>query len=283
MAEDTGAGGTPASKPWFEGADPALVGHIQNRGWHNLDPAAAAVAAATAHRGAEAHLGVSADRLLRLPAADDAEGMKAALRRLGAPESPDKYEFSGVKFKDGSEPEKDMLDFWRAAAHELNMPAGMARDMLARLVAHTDAAAEAEAASAATENLLAEAKRRDALQQIWGLHAAQNRFIAEQGARMLGLTAERADEIARATGDGYAATWEAFRQMGGRMAEPSVPSMAVGGGGQNLPMTPQQARARLDEIAKDKDWVAKWRKGDTAATREFEALTKALHGAGPPR
>ena len=72
---------------------------------------------------AQKFVGVPQEQLLRLPKdASDEAGIKAMWKRLGAPDAPEGYDFSGVKFADGTDLDQAFVDRARAAAAKLNMP-----------------------------------------------------------------------------------------------------------------------------------------------------------------
>src|SRR5258708_6406048 len=99
------AGTPPASdKPWHDGLAAEDVGYFQNRGWDKVDAKTAAINAAKAHREAEKLIGAPADKIIRLPNdPNDAEAWRQVRLRLGAPKDAKEYDFSTVKFADGTD------------------------------------------------------------------------------------------------------------------------------------------------------------------------------------
>jgi hypothetical protein len=132
----------PPQAPWYEGkADAETIGHWDNKGWKKDDPAAIAIEATKAARELQKHFGVPADQLLKLPkdSADDA-GWKAVYSRLGVPSEPKEYDFSGVKFKDGTELEAAFSDTMRAALHSARVPKDKASTVVKAVVDYLDGA-----------------------------------------------------------------------------------------------------------------------------------------------
>lgn len=188
-----GGGSAPTTNtPWLgDTIDQETRGYFQNRGWDKLTPAEAALNAAKAHREAEKHIGAPANEILRLPKQGDEAGWKAVYQRLGAPSSPDGYDFSPVKFKDGTTPDEGFTNWLRETAAVMNLPKEAATRLASEMVKRLESADEAEAAENAAK--LNDAKRN--LERNWGANANANMFIAQQGAKALGVDAEVIDSL----------------------------------------------------------------------------------------
>ena len=119
-AAAAGNGATGGNPPWYgTNADPVLVGHLQNRGWDKLEPTSAALAAAKAHSEAEKLIGGRAeDRVVWPKDAADAEGWNRVNGRLGVPSDTKEYDFSSVKFADGSPVDDEFANVLRAELPE---------------------------------------------------------------------------------------------------------------------------------------------------------------------
>ncbi|MDE2020403.1 MAG: hypothetical protein KGJ13_08715, partial [Patescibacteria group bacterium] len=120
-----------ADAPWYQGADQETVGYLQNRGLDRKTPKEAALEAIKAHREAEKFIGAPADKLVRLPKDEaDTAGWEQVYGRLGVPADAKGYDFSDLKFSDGSEPDSDFTDFFKNNARKYHLTKQAARDLM---------------------------------------------------------------------------------------------------------------------------------------------------------
>lgn len=265
-----GDGGQAAT--WYTGADAELIGHIQTKGWHELTPDKAALAAVQAHREAERFVGVPADRVIKLPAdAADEAGWKAAWSRLGVPADAKEYDFSSLVGED-KQPLLDTAeqDWLRATAHKLNVPKDAATQLAQEIVKHRADAA----ASAATEGTARLQEEHKMLEQNWGANMEANKFVARKGAEKLGLDATAVDALEKIAG--YAKTMEALRRVG----ELSGEAKFFSGPGPNRDgiMTREQAVSRKADLMQDQAWVKRYMDGGVTEKREMEGLLTLIVG-----
>lgn len=261
---------TLAAKPWYEGADAELIGHIQNKGWHDKPANEAALAAIQAHREAEKFVGAPADRIIKLPAStDDEAGWKDVFKRLGAPDKPEGYDFSSVKVGD-AEVDPALVQFFRDQAVKLHLPAAAAPALLADYLKHQDGIG----AAATAEKTAKLAEEHKVLDANWGANKEGNTYLARKGAEKLGLDAAAVDALEGVVG--YAKTMEALRKVG----EISGEAKFITGTGLTKDgiMTREQASARKAELMADKTWAEKYLNGDAAAGREMTALLTVIVG-----
>lgn len=269
----------PASPPpppvanWFDGADAELVGHIQNKGWHDKPANEVALAAIAAHREAEKFIGVPADRVVHLPkdAADEA-GIKAFRSKIGVPEAADKYTLPELKFADGSAPDVKFTDWFKETAFKAGVPQEAASQLatdFTKFIENAD-----DAGKAATAAKLAEGKAE--LAKNWGENQVINLEIAKRGAAAVGVSPEAV--AAMEATDGYAKTMEAFRQIGVLNGEAKFIGGGNGPTGSNGVMTRDQATARKAELMNDTGWVKRYTEGDVAANKELGDLLKIIVG-----
>lgn len=282
----------PASPPpppapaatWYSTAviDPLDVGHMQNKGWNSLEPAAAAAAAIKAHREAEGKLGVPADRVLRRPTPGNAEEGKAFWQQLGAPADPKDYAFEGVDFGDADLNTK-FTEHMRATAANLNMP----KDMAAEVAKAAFKFIEDQGAGMDAANSTAMIEERRALEQEWG-PPESDRFkaqmsIADRAALALGVTQDQLTALK--AGIGGVAVAKLFNSLGFRLgeasyiADPNNPQAGV--------MTVEQAFARRHALTgidangqatgkPDQGWMAKLNANDAAVVKEWKDLQRII-------
>jgi hypothetical protein len=264
----TGDGGTGDAK-WYAGADAELIGHIQTKGWHDLTPDKAALAAIQAHREAEKFVGVPADRIIKLPATPEDPAWADVYGRLGAPKTAAEYDFSSVKVND--EPaDPALVEFFRTQAAALHLPKDAAPALLDAYLKHQNGIG----AAAAAEKTAKLAEEHKVLDANWGANAEANKFLARKGAEKLGLDATAVDALEGVVG--YAKTMEALRKVG----EISGEAKFIGGNGmtQDGIMTREQAVARKAELMADGAWTKRYMDGGSAEAREMTALLTLIVG-----
>jgi len=260
----------PAPVAWHTGLDAEILGHAQNKAWKLDDPKAAFTEAVKAARAAQQFVGAPPEQLLRLPKDQtDEAGWKAIYGRLGVPEAAKDYDFSGVKFADGTAVDDAFAEAIRPALLNARVPKDRAAEVVQAVVKFMDGA-EAEESAAQTAKLTEE---KATLAKNWGKNEAANKFIASQAAEKLGL---KPDAVAALEGViGYAAIMEMFHKIGRSLGEDKYVSGEQPGGGI---MSKEMAQARKGELMGDKAWVARHNSGDAAARREMRALNVIITG-----
>ena len=269
---DGGAGG---GGTWYAGkVDQETVGHWQNRGWDVSDPVKVSTAVTKAWRDAEAATqalhGVPADRILKMPAPGDEAALRAFHQRLGAPADKTGYDFSGVKYPDGSAVADTFTAPLAETFHKLGVSKDAAAEITRSMVNWVDSQDKAESAET-TAKVQAE---QQALKNNWGQNFDNNRFVARTAAGKLGVTPAELDALDGQIG--HARVMEMFRQIGEQMGEAKFTGGGPGGGPQ--PMTQEQAVARIADLKRDSAWVTKFLAGDTAARNEMTSLQRMKLG-----
>jgi len=240
---------TPPPTQWWSGLDDVHKGHVQSKGWDKLDPAAAAVAAAQAHREAQQYVGAPASELLRIPKQEDAAGQVAFWEKLGAQKDKAGYKLDDVKYADGTPLKPALVDSLTAAAAELHMPVEMFTRFATKVVQYQEGEQKAELAS----RQVAIQAEREKLATNWGAQADVNKFVAGRAVAALNIPPEAVTALENAAG--YAATMEMFRDLGVRLGEAKFVTGASGG--DNV-MSREQAIARRAELTADRSWGARW-------------------------
>lgn len=277
MADDLNAPiNTPTQEDtWTTGLDGETVGFLQSRGWDKLDAKEAAGEAIKAYRNAAKLMGAPPDQIVRLPREDDLQDRQQFWRRLGAPEKPEDYDFSGIDWNADAEMTKRFTDAVRATAVELNVPKEMA-ERLARTIYDWSAKETTDAESQMTIRRDGELRE---LYASWGgpdtpTYKA-NQFLVDRASQTLGIDKETGDAIAETIG--LAKFSRLMHQVGLALGEDKfVTTDAPTAGGTRGPMTREQMMNRLAELKSDKDWSARLFKGDKDVKREFDDLTRAL-------
>lgn len=259
--------GTPA--PWYSGADADVVAHLQNRGWDKVDAKTAALSAAKAHSHVEKMVGVPDAEILRLPKnPSDENGWKAVYSKLGKPAEPKEYDFTTVKFADGSDLDEGFADFLRNTAYNSHLSKEAATRLASELVKHMDQIEASESASTQATVQAAQRKLRD----DWGNNFENNLFIARKGAEVLGVDPETVQSLEKVAG--YDKVMELFRKVGVLNKEDAYirGSNPTGGGF----MTKAQAQGRIAELKADPAWQKRYFEGGSIERREMDGLTAIL-------
>src|SRR5271169_3537150 len=185
MAEETPNVPATPDQPagsWFDAFDAEIKGHLQNKGWDKLDPAAAVIEAVKAHRAAEKRLGAPSEELVRFPKDPSDAGWQDVFKRLGKPEAPTGYDLSPLSSAD-KPLAAELVSAVQAAAHKANMAPGQVLELTQAILKHQTTVAE-KSATEAQFNVAAEA---EALKTNWGSNFETNLFVARRAAEVLGI------------------------------------------------------------------------------------------------
>ncbi len=260
---------------WFEGLDQELLDHATKKGWNKpLDPEVA-TGILKSHFNAEKMTGVPADQLIRVPKGPDDPNYQSVYERiagLGTPKDPSGYDFSPVRFKDGSPLEADDVDFVRGLAAELKLPVHAARVIAAKLADRTEAVTAAGAAITETGKQMNDA----AIRAAWGQDYDQKAFSATRAAEAVGFTPEVLAAMAKLPPTEYVVNMNALVKLGTQMNEAAMLRGGRAPTDTTAGMTPEQARARIDELRTDQRWLQQFAAGDSAAQALFRQLTERM-------
>jgi len=272
MAEETNQ-----NTSWHDTFSPEDKGFLEIKGWHKLPDVNAAMGAALAsYREAEKKLGAPADRMVRWPDANDADGMKALHVRLGVPADAAGYDFSTVKFTDGTPIEKDFETFMRDTALKHNLPKDVAPAVAAAILKFGEDAEKAEQANATVSRQAEDVKlRADWLGNYDVFKATVDRFL-----QTVPFTPEQKDAFTSS-----AAGMKLLYAVASANAEDRGHGIRDGGvpGGSNRNMSREEAAQTLEQRKQDPTWLKRYREGDKAAIDEFMNLTTLMVGPPPRR
>lgn len=259
--------------PWYQsvpGIDQEVVGHWTNAGWINKKPEEIALEATRSWKAAERHLGAPANELVRLPKdPKDEAGWKGVWQRLGTPKDPKEYDFSAIKFADGTALDDAFVERVRAKAFALNLPKQAALEMAQDFTKYLD---EAEG----SEKLEKDAKLLDqtkALKTNWGPNYDANKFVAQRAAAALGIDPATVASLEGVIG--YDKIMEMFRSIGEKIGEDKFVKSGAPGS-QGGPMTREQAVAKKADLMSDPIWKQAYLNGDQAKLREMLALNTII-------
>lgn len=226
---------------WLNGADELTVGYAQNKGWDSP------LKALDSYRNLEKLLGADkANNAVIVPKADaDPKDWSAIYDRLGRPTGPDGYKFEAAN---GDQ------NFTKALSekfYELGLTKNQGEQFAGWFNEMMTKGQESETSAAAARF---EAEHQE-LKNEWGAAYEKNVLIAREGAAQLGMSKELIDKIEGAIGT--KATMQLFQQYGA-----IVPEDRLVTGGQNTgfgsSMTPAQAKAEIQSLMQDREFVSKY-------------------------
>lgn len=246
---------------WLQGADELTVGYAQNKGWDSP------LKALDSYRNLEKLLGADkANNAVVIPKADaDPKDWGAVYDRLGRPTGPDGYKF------DVANGDQNFGKVLSEKFHELGLSKNQGEQFAGWFNEMMTKGQEGEAAATAAKS---EAEHQ-ALRQEWGAAYDKNVLMAREGAAQLGMSKEAIDKIEGAIGT--KATMELFQKYGSLVPEDRLVT-----GGQNTgfgsTMTPAQAKAQIQTLMQDKEFVSKY------VGKNADAVTKMaqLHAYAYP-
>lgn len=242
------------SGDWLAGFNDDAKGYVQNKQFKGpsdlLD----------SYRNLEKLHGAGPDKLIKLPDSMESPEARALFEKLGAPKDAKGYNFDAAK---GADPKQ--AEFAAAAFHELGVPKPMAEKFFQKMT-EFNAAKTAEATTAQTEGY----KTQDSnLRKEWGAAFDQNRNIAAQAARNLGMTAAQVDALGATLGlDGVAKLLHKFGTATGEAS--FIAGTTTGSDIQS----PEQARNTIKSLMQDTDFADKLAKGDVDARRRWDNAHK---------
>jgi len=259
-ATGAGAGG---EQPWFSGIqDEGLRGYVQTKGFK--DPAALA----DSYRNLEKLQGVPQDRLLKLPERSDDPAWGDVHKRLGRPDDAKGYE---LQF-DG---DPAFAERFGGAFHKAGLSKDQAKALNTEWNGYVNEMIEADKRDRETRD----ATEMQELKTKWGETFDGNVEAGRRAGREFGLSEEEFKQISGSLGSGK--TLELFQRIGAKLGEakPFDPSGSGGAGG--FGMTPEAARARIEALGNDREWVARYLNGGASEKEEMGRLEIIKNGGKP--
>lgn len=254
--------------PWF-----ASVQDTDLRGFAELKNFPNPEAVLKSYRDLERHIGVPADRLLKLPEKPDAPEWAGIRQKLGfaAPEKPEDYGFPDIP---GAHPE------YSKAAAQWAHEAGIPKDM-ALALAQKQSAWVQELEQAQTQALAAsQAQELSQLKSEWGNRYAASEEIARRAVReiapQVGLDEAAMSAVEQALGTAkFLKMWA----LVGSKNNAEDAALGTEGVKSGFGMSPEAAKAKIDMLKTDSEWFGRWSKGDARAVQEWATLNAIASGS----
>jgi hypothetical protein len=252
--------GTSQAPDWAKGWAPEDVGYIEKKGFKQVDDLY------KAYRNAER--AISQDKIV-LPKDDaDPKEWDAVFNRLGRPESADKYTI----------PEGADEAMFKALAPKLH-ESGLSNKQVERITAGYNEYVEGIIAGQEKAYLEDQSKAMAKLEAEWGAKGPQEIEFNRRAARAIGLSVDDAKRYMQ----GGAERFMRLLNLAGRaIAEDSAGDIrddATLGFGLN----PNRAAAELTELRNDKEFMARYTRGEPGAKAKYDRLLKAADEGGKVR
>lgn len=236
----------PEAPSWYEGADEATVGFIQNKGW-DKEP----LNAVKAYRELEAFRGVPAEQLVKLPSdPQDFDAVRSIFGKLGAPETPEgySYELPAEMKEAGAEVDEGTLTWFKSAAAKYGVTQAQFEGIL------NDPEIGYNVFAGGLEKETAEAVRvkqqneLKALEGEWGPAYTERLAMGRRAAKEFGFTESELEAIEGQIGT--AALMKRMAEIGSRMNEANF----VEGASSSLSttgVTPAMAKSEKESLLAD--------------------------------
>lgn len=244
-----------ANMDWLTGAPDDISGYVQNKGWKTP------IDAVDGYRNLEKHMGVPADKLLRLPDWDKADKVELDqfFGKLGRPSDPNGYSIKPPEGQSG-----ELSDWAKPVFHEAGLT-----DRQAKVI--TDKWNEYISGSKVKQDEALQqsiAQQNEELRREWGSAYDQELGSAKNAAIALGMKQEQIDKLENSLG--FSGLMKMMANIGKRIGEDKfVSGEGVGGNGA---MTPAMAKSRIQQLQGDKEFTAKYLAGNVQSKAEMERL-----------
>lgn len=237
-------------------ADPETMAWAEKRGFK--DPSDVLVG----YRKLEQLLG---GEKVPVPKDGDAVAWDLYYKAGGRPDAPDGY---GLSKKEGVDTE--FASYLEGELHKVGASVTQAEKIAEALTGYGVQAAQR------AEQQLAEKSQAElqTLQREWGQGFEGKRQAAAKAMQAFGITSEDLAGLERAMGTRR--MLEHLSSIGERLGEAPMHSSQFRPAATS---TPEAARARRAELVRDKDFIARYTKGDARAAQEMDNLNRIIAGA----
>ena len=261
-------GGTPqgaqtttqtTAPSWSEGLDEETRSYVTNKGWKEPTDIL------SSYRHLEKFAGGSKS-LVEIPGENADEAARNAFySRLGRPDAADKYE---IKMPEGASPE--MTEWFKGAAFKHGLTQKQAESLYTEFNGMTGTLGQ-QMQEQAARNSEAELK---ALKGEWG--QAYDKMVDSGRRAVAALGYDQASLSALEEKMGTAEMMKMFAKVGSKMGEDEFVGDRGNTAGFNL--TPADAKAQIDSLKLDKDFMGQYLKGIPEAVNKMRRLMEAAHG-----
>ena len=251
------AAATPSD--WTTGLSDDLRGYVQNKGFK------APQDVLESYRNFEKLQGAPQDRILKLPEDMNTPEGRAVWERLGRPKEAKDYKIDIPK-EYGDE---KFAEEFRAIADKANLTHAQLENLVGWWNERTGnmIKGQTEAEKMAMNNA------DQALRKEWGAAYDQNKNIADNAARAVGIGEKEVRVLGQALGPDNAL--KLLLKLGKATGEADFVTTKTGGG--NGVMTPDQAKNQISELMNDPSFTKRLMTSDADARRQWDNLHKMAY------
>lgn len=263
---DGGQNAPVADAKWYSTAPEELRGFAELKGWDSPEKAL------TSYKNLEKFQGLPPERLAKVPDANDTAGWGEFNKRFGWA-APEKAEDYGLQAPEGMA--GDLLGPLAEIMKASGVPAEMGKKLVDGYYNMQSEAMKAEDARLEALNASETAK----LKTEWGGEYDKLAQLADRAqtefSKKAGISEDHMALMREAMGP--RAFTKLWAEIGGSTGEAKF----IEGGGSNsgTAMTPEAAKARLDQLGQDKAWFQRFEAGGVAEKQEFQRLQQILMNA----
>lgn len=259
--QGTGAGAAPqTATEWTSGFSDDLKGYVQNKGFKGPQDIL------ESYRNFEKLQGAPQDRILKLPEDMNTPEGRQVWERLGRPKDAKDYKIEIPK--EHGDP---------ALAEELRQIAdknNFTHSQIEGLVQWWNGRTEAGMKAFTEAQVQAKNNADQTLRKEWGAAYEQNRNVADNAARTLGLGEKELGALAQALGpDGALKT---LLKLGKATGEADFVSGGPAGRGSLL--SPEQSKNEINSLMSDPSFTKRLMSKDADAVRKWDNLHKMAYG-----
>lgn len=237
---------------WLNGADELKVGYAQNKGWDSP------MKVLDSYQNLEKLFGADkAGRTVVMP--KEGEDYGAFYDKLGRPTGPDGYKI------DAANGDANYTKVLAEKFHELGLTKTQGEQFSGWL---NEMMQNGQQNEAAQQTAMFQAENQQ-LRSDWGAAYDKNVLIAREGVRSLGFDEASVSKIENAIG--HKATMELFQKFGALLPEDNLVT-AGSNSGFGSAMTPAQAKAEIQSLMQDRDFVGKYTSGAKDARDKMAQL-----------
>lgn len=265
----TGSNTPESSAPkgnWYDGFSDENKGYAQLKNFK--DPQAVL----ESYRNLEKIHGTPQERILKLPEKADDPAWKDVYKKLGAPEKADAYD---VKVPEGMNTE--FAEWAKNQFHGLNLTKAQGDKLAAAWNERVQSEMKKYEEATADAILQQEAK----LKAEWGGAFDQNKETVFKIAEAMGMKDEQARAISQAIGADSLNRMllQVATKFGIKFGEDEFRGEGSNSGSTRFgQMSPEAARARLNELKSDREWTSRYINGGAAERAEMERIQKNILG-----
>lgn len=252
---------SPAAS-WTDGLNENSQGFVQNKGWESAEQML------ESYQHLEKTVGAPADQVLRLPKEGDAEGWSDVYNRMGRPESPEGYKL------DSAGATEDGIDFQprlREWAHEAGLSQGQTAQLNDKFQARLTEMAQ-EAQSQRVEQAAADEQE---LRKEWGDAWDSKVSDGKRFVQAFNIDNETLGKLESALGT--AGLLRLSSEIGRGLGEHSDGGANMNADAAMFGMTPAVARAKINDLTLDKEFMSQYLEGNKEALDRMTRLHAVAH------